>query len=406
MLAIAIKAAMVLAAAWLGAAMFRRSSAAARHLIWTLGVVGAVAMPLASWFVPATRASISTVAYALPPVLVQPGTAAVPFPWLTALWALGTCVVVLGIVRGQIAAWRLVRAATPLDGEILRSTQITSPMTIGIVRPRILVPPGMEDVHAVLVHERAHIARHDLLVQLVAQLACAMYWWNPLAWLAAARLRTLREHACDDIVIASGVRPSTYASDMLAVARSVAQPGAVCMVDGASTAARVKRILDPRAPRAPMRARFRIAAIAVGGAVMFACASSPEVVRESRASVSFGAPAVRNGPLQQPAMFRAPTTKPPIDLALVAAEVQRRRGTLEACYQQRLAANPDLAGTVEIHWVIEESGRVLDACVTNDTVGDHALTECVNALVRDQGPFPAPSTGTVDVTVPFVFAPS
>jgi hypothetical protein len=57
-----------------------------------------------------------------------------------------------------------------------------------------------------------------------------------------------------------------------------------------------------------------------------------------------------------------------------------------------------------IHWVIEESGHVADACITKDTVGDRELADCVNALVLETGAFPAPRGGSVDVSVPFVFA--
>jgi beta-lactamase regulating signal transducer with metallopeptidase domain len=404
MLAVAIKAAMLLAASWVGAALLRRSSAAARHLIWTLGVVGAVAMPLAIWLVPAlpAKAAITTASFALPAVFVKPAAGTAAFPWLFAIWALGTLVVGTRVVRAHLAARRLVRDATPIDAEIMRSDQIGSPMTVGILRPRILIPTHVEQLHAVLLHERGHIARRDLLVQLVAQIACAMYWWNPLVWIAAARLRIEREHACDDLVIAAGVRPSSYASDILAVAHSMSHEGAVCMVDGKSTEARLRRILDAQAPRT-MRTRFRVGAVVLAAAALIACATSPEVAPASRGTMSFGSPSIRTTPLQQPAMFRAVTTQPAIDLALVAAEVQRRSGTLEQCYQRRLATKPSLAGTVEIHWVIAEGGRVVDACITNDTIGDNELTECVNALVK-QGPFPAPTEGAVDVSVPFVFA--
>jgi BlaR1 peptidase M56 len=370
----------------------------------TLGVVGAVGLPLAIWLAPELSAGgvIATASFELPPVFVTPSAASSSFPWLFAIWALGTFVVGARIVRAQLAARRLVRAATPVDGEIMRSAQIGSPMTVGILRPRILIPTHVEYLHAVLLHERGHIARRDLLVQLVAQIACAMYWWNPLVWVAAARLRIEREHACDDLVIAAGVLPSSYASDILAVAHSISYPGAVCMVDGTSTESRLRRILDARTPRT-MRTRFRVTAcvLACASLAVLACSSSRPVAPVPR--VSFGAPFMNRGALQPPAMFRAPTTLPAIDLSLVAAEVQRRSAALEACYQRRLAAKPSLAGTVEIHWVIEESGRVPESCITKDTVGDDELTRCVNALVRD-GVFPAPAGGAVDVSVPFVFA--
>src|SRR5262249_32165274 len=49
-------------------------------------------------------------------------------------------------------------------------------------------------------------------------IACALHWFNPLAWLAARRLRLERELAADEAVLRSGIRASTYAADLLAIA--------------------------------------------------------------------------------------------------------------------------------------------------------------------------------------------
>jgi TonB family protein len=77
----------------------------------------------------------------------------------------------------------------------------------------------------VLSHELAHIARHDWLLQICAELVRALYWFHPLAWLAAARLRQESERACDDAVLRIGIAPSLYASQLLDLARTLENSG-------------------------------------------------------------------------------------------------------------------------------------------------------------------------------------
>src|SRR5690606_18119326 len=89
----------------------------------------------------------------------------------------------------------------------------------------VLLPEAVdwpeERIRAVLLHELAHIRRNDWLVQLLAGVLRAVYWFNPLVWLACARLRLESERACDDAVIGHGVNRTAYAAQLLALARAV-----------------------------------------------------------------------------------------------------------------------------------------------------------------------------------------
>ncbi|MBL8914281.1 MAG: M56 family metallopeptidase [Archangium sp.] len=103
---------------------------------------------------------------------------------------------------------------------------IELPMTWGVVEATVAVPMSSrewpeERLEAVLLHELAHVRRRDTLTQFLAQLACAAYWFHPMVWFAARQLRVLREYACDDEVITHGVRPSSYAEELLQLVQNV-----------------------------------------------------------------------------------------------------------------------------------------------------------------------------------------
>ncbi|NNF26793.1 MAG: M56 family metallopeptidase, partial [Gemmatimonadetes bacterium] len=98
------------------------------------------------------------------------------------------------------------------------------PATWGWRRPRILLPADAEQwstdrLRRVLMHELAHVKRRDWPLNLIAEVARAVHWYNPLAWHGVGRMRVERERACDDVVLNTGARPSEYATDLLEVAR-------------------------------------------------------------------------------------------------------------------------------------------------------------------------------------------
>lgn len=151
---------------------------------------------------------------------------------LTAWWLLGMfcCISFYAasewrlrrLMRRSVAvddpAWQSVCLATAGALEISRRTtllcsaEIEVPLTFGILRPAILLPIdycewNAQRRHTVLRHEMAHISRWDTLTQIISQLACAVYWFNPLAWIAAKSARFERELACDDLVLAAGAAP-------------------------------------------------------------------------------------------------------------------------------------------------------------------------------------------------------
>ena len=186
--------------------------------------------------------------------------------------ALGTATVSRMAIRGQRVTderWLglLHRLAVTLDISrpltLLRSGALGVPVTWGIVYPIVLLPDDAdawpeERRRYVLVHEMAHVKRLDAFTQLLAQFALAIFWFNPLVWVAAQQMRRERENACDDYVLTHGTKPSEYANDLLQLVQDIDTDGhraaapafaALAMARRSEFEGRMLSILNPRIRR-------------------------------------------------------------------------------------------------------------------------------------------------------------
>jgi len=276
---VAFKTSLVVVAAALLSIPLRRQSAELGHVVWTAALALCVLMPAAVYVLPAHE------------VIALPSATALPHPsvigWqqiMATLWLVGTLVVLLRELLATIGLARWRRHALPLTSphwsatlaylgfdhrrlQVLESPDIKSPCTWGVVRPVLLLPTSGDlwpesSRRAALLHELAHIERRDALSVLVARLACALYWYNPLVWIAAERIRSLQERACDDAVLRTGATPSDYAQFLLDIAAHTSgvtrsMRPSIGMTHGSSLRARIVAILDPQATRSrPRRIRM------------------------------------------------------------------------------------------------------------------------------------------------------
>ncbi len=223
------------------------------------------------------------------------------FDWkvaLSVIWLAGVFVVLARLMAGTVRVWLLTRQANRVTESswiilartlatrlrlrsrvsIFRSERISMPMTWGLMRSAVLLPKeadqwSMECRWIVMAHELTHVKRRDCLMQALAQLACAIYWFNPLVWLAAWRLRVERELACDDHVLEAGAKASDYASHLVEIASSfgVSNCGSPVTVGMACShlESRVRSILDPNARRRGVNG-LKVALAAVIAAVLTA----------------------------------------------------------------------------------------------------------------------------------------
>ena len=165
---------------------------------------------------------------------------------------------------------------------VLESADAPVPLACGILRSAIVLPRGAmawpeARLRTVLWHELAHIRRYDLEVQALVQAACCLYWFHPLAWIAARRLRQERERACDDVVLASGTAAHDYAADLVDLARGVAARWrawtAPAMAEATDLESRIRTLFDQRRNRRPLDARTAAAIGATALALLLPMAS-------------------------------------------------------------------------------------------------------------------------------------
>jgi HEAT repeat protein/beta-lactamase regulating signal transducer with metallopeptidase domain len=166
--------------------------------------------------------------------------------WVLLIWFAGFLISIGRLTLGIATVRRLSRTASeitdatwtalaenigrqldlPRRVALLKSSRIAMPQTWGMLSPVILLPADADDwlierSRVVLMHELAHVKRKDCLTQVMAQTVCSLYWFNPLVWMAARRLRLERELACDDQVLEKGTRASDYADLLLDMARTL-----------------------------------------------------------------------------------------------------------------------------------------------------------------------------------------
>jgi BlaR1 peptidase M56 len=194
------------------------------------------------------------------------------------------------------------RAGVTRPVRLLRSLEHVMPMAFGIRRPVILIPCiadtwSDDRRRAVLLHELAHIGRHDCVTQLAASIACACYWIHPGVWWIARRLRVERELACDDRVLAVDANARDYAGHLLDLAYALGGARgpalAVSMARRSQIEGRLLAVLDPaRNRRIPAR-RGRLAGIAIAAGLVMPLAAAQPGAPPARVVTSH-APAARS----------------------------------------------------------------------------------------------------------------
>lgn len=161
---------------------------------------------------PAIDSGITIINEAINPVIANhyapdPLTSANPLqiiiPVLSIVWIVGMATMLLYALISYIRLKKSVGASVSVRDNILACDEVKSPFILGIIKPLIYVPSSMkgETLDYVITHESAHIKRHDHWWKPFGFLLLAIYWFNPLCWLAYILLCRDIEMACDEKVI-------------------------------------------------------------------------------------------------------------------------------------------------------------------------------------------------------------
>lgn len=153
------------------------------------------------------------------------------------------------------------------------SEKIDVPATIGYLKPLILIPIASfnqlttEQVEAILLHELAHIRRHDYLLNLVITVIETILFFNPFAQLITRHIKTERENSCDDFVLQFRYNPHAYASALLSLEKQRMAPELAMAASGKTELLnRIRRILN--VPGRPMNYGQKLMAMVITAGIL------------------------------------------------------------------------------------------------------------------------------------------
>jgi HEAT repeat protein/beta-lactamase regulating signal transducer with metallopeptidase domain len=297
---------------------------------------------------------------------------------LAGVWMLGALAILGRIVAGLIAVRFLSRRTQlitdapwlPMAMDIademgvssrlrfLRSGRASMPVAAGIFTPSVIMPADADSwsesrLRVVLLHELAHVKRRDCLTHILAQAACAFYWFNPLAWLAVKRARAERERACDDLVLACGTRGSEYADQLLEMARVLRGDRFPALLGGASLAmahrsqleGRLIAILDPRVPRSALTRGRTIAAAALA-----CCAVAPLGALQPWTAEVHPAALVAHAAVVAPGTERPSPNQPPASEPKVTRDAVSQPRPAPASPEVKPPAQRTFENVPDSHW--------------------------------------------------------
>ena len=208
--------------------------------------------------------------------------------------------------------------------QIVRSNVIAGPVTIGWLRPVILIPEHTivnldADQLALLVrHEMAHVSNRDYLWNLIQCVAESLLFYHPVVWLLGRAVRHEREFACDDLVVQSGVCKLDYSRALTSLEHlrsrwnPMLQPS-----NGAPLLPRIQRLLQGRRARSLSAVRFLVGVLIAAVGVSFTMVSVSAAGSSTDVQVSPDSSTIAAGDWLASASCEAVPVPPPVTITFL-----------------------------------------------------------------------------------------
>ena len=273
------------AAAWMILRILGVRHPASRHAVWSAVLIGMLLLPVVSviapqWKLPllprraspamqtpvrtndaSPHDSFSFVSGAIPPVTNSPISPAKAFEWPAPATIVLSCYLagVLAMAGYRTIGWltlaRVISRSKTLRRRLRESSDVLTPVTVGVLRPSVILPAGWPawdatTRHVVLAHEFAHIRRGDTWISFLTRLARCVYWFHPLAWWISRQIADLAELSCDAAVLEKNSDPGGYSRILLRFAGTVniagyraALPG-LAIAPGSGMSRRIDQVFE------------------------------------------------------------------------------------------------------------------------------------------------------------------
>ena len=281
--------------AWLLLRLMGRQNSGTRFAVWLVALAGVVALPFLSGFGSAQNPDVV-------PSRVHPQIAIAAF-WASAFFVLWIAIAAVALARIAVGLWQVrqirrsctaipagnrfpeiqsLLAETKRPVRLLMSEKARVPAALGFRNPAIVLPAwtlrelSASELQPIVIHELAHLRRHDDWTNLLQKAIRAILFFHPAVWWIDARLSLEREMACDDAVLAATGNPRAYAHCLIDLLEKNCARRGWSMAQAAVSRARDASVRIARILRVGPTATTRVgrAALGVAACLSLACAGT------------------------------------------------------------------------------------------------------------------------------------